>query len=244
MSGCVRNNEKRFFSVDEYLLTLDEIQDKRYLTGVEIDSNNLGQLRTVSYFIVADNRPAIDSLMDYMEINLTDHQNMELNQINDLWELNGRRTKLKVQEDSILKWETMLTNVGFKFDCKFTNWNFLEHPNEEVFVNPETRPKWSGCENSEQPNICSDKEFLSYFLSRFKYPAVIVDTDISDRLIVEFTIAADGNIKDVAVLKGEDLAMQSNAVEILMTMPRWIPGNMNDRPVPVKLRIPIRIHWE
>ena len=244
LSGCVSNDEKRFLDSDEYKLTLVEIQNKRYLKDVEIDSSNLGQLRTASYYIISDDRTTIDSLMDYMEANLPNHQNIELNKINDIWELNGRRPKLKVQEDSIMIWETLLTNVGYKFDCKFTNWNFHESSIEEVFVNPEIKPIWRGCENDERPNVCSDMEFLRYFMSRFKYPTDIVDTDISDRLIVEFTITTNGNIEDVKVLKGKDLAIQSNAIEILKTMPRWIPGKMNDRHVPVKLNVPIRIHWE
>ena len=60
------------------------------------------------------------------------------------------------------------------------------------------------------------------------------------RVMVGFTVAETGKIKDVRVLQSEEASLNQEAERIVCEMPDWIPGKQRGRPVPVKYTVPIR----
>lgn len=60
------------------------------------------------------------------------------------------------------------------------------------------------------------------------------------RVMVGFTVAETGKIKDVHVLQSDEEALNREAERIVSEMPDWIPGKQRGRPVPVKYTIPVR----
>ena len=60
------------------------------------------------------------------------------------------------------------------------------------------------------------------------------------RVMVGFTVAETGKIKDVRVLQTDEASLNQEAERIVSEMPDWIPGKQRGRPVPVKYTVPIR----
>ena len=60
------------------------------------------------------------------------------------------------------------------------------------------------------------------------------------RVMVGFTVAETGKIKDVRVLQSDEASLNQEAERIVGEMPDWIPGKQRGRPVPVKYTVPIR----
>ena len=60
------------------------------------------------------------------------------------------------------------------------------------------------------------------------------------RVMVGFTVAETGKIKDVRVLQSHEASLNQAAERIVSEMPDWIPGKQRGRPVPVKYTVPIR----
>ena len=60
------------------------------------------------------------------------------------------------------------------------------------------------------------------------------------RVMVGFTVAETGKIKDVRTLQSDEASLNQEAERIVSEMPDWIPGKQRGRPVPVKYTVPIR----
>ncbi len=63
---------------------------------------------------------------------------------------------------------------------------------------------------------------------------------VGGRVMVGFTVAETGKIKDVRVLQSDEASLNQEAERIVSEMPDWIPGKQRGRPVPVKYTVPIR----
>ena len=65
-------------------------------------------------------------------------------------------------------------------------------------------------------------------------------TDVEGRMIVGFTVGADGVVRDVKMLKGLREDIDQEVAQIISSSPRWEPGlDPSGRPVPVHYSIPI-----
>ncbi|NUO03230.1 MAG: energy transducer TonB [Saprospiraceae bacterium] len=54
----------------------------------------------------------------------------------------------------------------------------------------------------------------------------------------------DGTISDVSVLKDIGGGCGKEAVRVVLTMPRWSPGEANGQPVRVRFTLPVRYRQE
>ena len=54
-----------------------------------------------------------------------------------------------------------------------------------------------------------------------------------------FVVGADGRVRDVCVLRSLDPYLDKEAVRVIMSMPKWIPGKQNGKAVSVKYTIPL-----
>ncbi len=58
---------------------------------------------------------------------------------------------------------------------------------------------------------------------------------------VAFTVDVDGTITNVRVIDGENEALDKKAIEIVQSMPKWVPGKgENGEAIKVEFAIPIR----
>lgn len=86
-------------------------------------------------------------------------------------------------------------------------------------------------------------EFSKWVGSHLKYPKVAKENGIQGRVLVAFTVGADGRVKDVKVVKGVDKSLDDEAVRVVSKSPRWKPGYSGGKPVNVSYSIPVSFNF-
>ena len=118
--------------------------------------------------------------------------------------------------------------------------------------------------NIERPQYPGGLEALAQFLSEnVKYPEVAEAYGVEGKVVMDFVVEKDGSLSEIAAhdckierfnttkFSQETEARQKELKEqfallfakegarVLRKMPQWIPGNVDGKPVRVKLRQPI-----
>ena len=57
--------------------------------------------------------------------------------------------------------------------------------------------------------------------------------------MAQFVVERDGSISDVHLARGVDPYLDKEAVRVVKSMPRWIPGTQDGKPVNVEYTLPI-----
>ena len=100
---------------------------------------------------------------------------------------------------------------------------------EEIFTAVEQMPQFPGGEG----------ELLKYIGTHIKYPPMAAENNIQGRVVVKFVVKKDGNVGEVVVLRGKDPDLDKEAVRVVKTLPKFIPGKMNGQAVSVWYTLPI-----
>ena len=105
---------------------------------------------------------------------------------------------------------------------------------QEIYHTVEQMPQFPG----------GDAELLKYIRDNMRYPQAALENNIQGRVIVQFVVGKDGNVTNVQVLKGVDRLCDQEAVRVIESMPRWIPGKHNGQAVRVYYRVPVSFFKE
>ncbi|MCP9611567.1 energy transducer TonB [Coprobacter tertius] len=84
-----------------------------------------------------------------------------------------------------------------------------------------------------------EAELMAYIQKNLKYPVIAAENGIQGRVVVRFVVAKSGEIQDVTVIRGIDASCDKEAVRVIKSMPRWIPGKQNGNTVPVYFTVPV-----
>ena len=81
--------------------------------------------------------------------------------------------------------------------------------------------------------------FTKWVFAKIVYPVSAKENGVQGRVTVQFTIAKDGNVKDVRVVRssGSQL-LDDEAVRVISMSPQWEPGKQKGEPVDVKFTFP------
>ncbi len=71
-------------------------------------------------------------------------------------------------------------------------------------------------------------------------PIYPCEQGISGRIIVSFVINENGQVTDPEVLRHVDKDLDKEAIRIIKSMPRWIPGEHKGKKVKVRLTLPVQ----
>ena len=86
-----------------------------------------------------------------------------------------------------------------------------------------------------------EKEMFSYLASNLRYPEEAMKAGKQGRVVVKFTVLADGRVADVEVLRGVDPVLDKEAVRVISAMPAWEPGlNEEGKPVACGYSLPVQ----
>ena len=92
----------------------------------------------------------------------------------------------------------------------------------------------------EMPQFPGGNSALMEYLGKnIKYPVVAEENGIQGRVVCTFVVERDGSITDVKVVRGVDSSLDKEAVRVVKSMPRWIPGKQNGSAVRVKYTLPV-----
>lgn len=93
-------------------------------------------------------------------------------------------------------------------------------------------------ENPQFPNG-GTAGLLQYLGKNIKYPTIPQENGTQGRVTVQFVVNKDGSIVDVKVIRGVDPYLDKEAVRVISTMPKWIPGKQRGVPVRCKFTVPV-----
>lgn len=105
----------------------------------------------------------------------------------------------------------------------------VQAPPEKVFDMVEQMPQFPG----------GVAELMKYVASQLKYPPIAQENGVQGRVVCQFVVGHDGKVRDVNVLKMLDPHCDREAIRVILSMPRWIPGKQNGQPVSVKFTLPV-----
>jgi len=71
------------------------------------------------------------------------------------------------------------------------------------------------------------------------YPKEARDNKIQGTVLLKFVVEKDGSIGKVEILQKVDLLLDAEAVRVVKMLPKWIPGKVMGKPVPVWYSLPI-----
>lgn len=80
---------------------------------------------------------------------------------------------------------------------------------------------------------------IKYLRESIKYPVEAQKNKIQGRVIIQFVVKEDGSLDMVKVARGVDPLLDAEALRVVETMPKWIPGVEKGVPVKVRFTVPI-----
>ncbi len=105
-----------------------------------------------------------------------------------------------------------------------------EEKEEKPYVGVEQMPAFPG----------GEVELMKFITKNLKYPVIAAENGIQGRVIIRFVVSKTGDITNVEVLRGLDPSCDKEAVRVVQSMPKWVPGKQNGRNVPVYFTLPVQ----
>jgi TonB family protein len=106
-----------------------------------------------------------------------------------------------------------------------------EEAEEDIpFAVVEEKPKFQGGDQNT---------FSKWVNTKINYPSSASDNGIQGRVMLQFTIDKDGNVKNVIVLKKVDPALDKEAVRVVSMSPKWTPGKQRTKAIGVTFQFPV-----
>jgi TonB family protein len=100
----------------------------------------------------------------------------------------------------------------------------------QVYTVMEQMPEFKGGINA----------LMNYLATQIKYPRKSQRQGIEGTVFVNFIVAKNGQIDEVAVVKGVGEECDAESMRVVRKMPPWKPGIQRGRAVPVRYTLPIR----
>lgn len=98
------------------------------------------------------------------------------------------------------------------------------------FALVEEKPKFQGGDANT---------FSKWVNQKLVYPEIAKENGVQGRVVLQFTVGADGAVSGVKVLRGVDPALDKEAVRVVSSSPKWTPGKQRDRKVKVTYTFPV-----
>lgn len=98
-----------------------------------------------------------------------------------------------------------------------------------VFESVEQMPKFPG----------GDTELMRFISSNMKYPPIAAENGIEGRVVLRFVVDKTGKVSDISILRSIDPSLDKEAMRVVKSMPKWIPGMQNGRAVSVYYTLPV-----
>lgn len=69
-----------------------------------------------------------------------------------------------------------------------------------------------------------EKAMYKWIDENLVYPPEVMEEGITGRVIVQFTVTKEGEIKNAKVVRGRHPALDKEALRLVNSMPKWKPG--------------------
>ena len=105
----------------------------------------------------------------------------------------------------------------------------VSQTSQKVYEEVEQMPQYPG-------GMQAMAEFLQ---TNMKYPEDAAKQKVEGRVMVQFVVETDGSISDVHVAKQVFPSLDAEAIRVVQSMPKWMPGKKKGKVVRVRYNLPI-----
>lgn len=88
------------------------------------------------------------------------------------------------------------------------------------------------------------QKLLEYLQTNTRYPEPLAETCVQGRVVVSFMVEKDGSITEPKVVKSVCPELDAEALRVVSSMPKWLPGKQNGTAIRVKYTIPVKFHLQ
>ncbi|NVO02915.1 MAG: energy transducer TonB [Bacteroidetes bacterium] len=93
----------------------------------------------------------------------------------------------------------------------------------------------------QMPEFVGGEEALMLFLkNNISYPDEAKEKGIKGTVYVTFIVDVDGKLLNPEILKGPHYLLNNEVLRVVNKMPKWHPGRIKGKPVPVQFNLPIK----
>jgi TonB family protein len=100
---------------------------------------------------------------------------------------------------------------------------------EQVFFIVEEMPEYPGGEPA----------LRRYIANTVRYPTEAQDKGIQGRVYVQFVVTKDGSVANAKIARGVDPHLDQEALRVVNSLPKWVPGRQRGQAVAVSYTVPI-----
>jgi TonB family protein len=105
-------------------------------------------------------------------------------------------------------------------------------------------PRFPGCESSsksiEDKKSCANQKMMRYVSSNIRYPARARENGTSGMAVISFVVEENGTISNIKPLRDPGSGLANEAMRVVRSMPRWIPGKKGGKAVAATYTLPVR----
>ena len=84
-----------------------------------------------------------------------------------------------------------------------------------------------------------EAEMYKWLSNNIVYPSAASEEGVQGRVVVEFVVGKDGSINNARVVRSRHPALDKEALRVVKSMPKWMPGRNNGQPVKVTYTLPV-----
>lgn len=88
------------------------------------------------------------------------------------------------------------------------------------------------------------QKMYTHIRNTLVYPPIAEENGIEETIVCQFIVWQDGSIRDVKVVRGKDAGLKKEAIRVIKSMPRWIPGQQAGKKVNVRFTLPIKFQLQ
>ncbi len=129
--------------------------------------------------------------------------------------------------------EMVMVQDNISNDMKLESEEEIEDE-EPIFAVAEEAPEFPGGQDA----------LMKYLANNLNYPKAALTASISGRVIISFVIEADGTISNIKVVRGVNKDLDAEAIRVVQSMPKWIPGKQRGKAVRVQYTLPVKFVLE
>jgi protein TonB len=100
----------------------------------------------------------------------------------------------------------------------------------QIFMVVEEAPSFPG----------GDEMRMKYLSDNIKYPQIAKESGIQGTVYITFVVERDGSVTDIKVMRGIGGGCDEEAIRVVQSMPKWMPGKQRGKPVRVQFNMPIK----
>lgn len=120
-----KKKQNSFFTEQIYRTEIGLDLNEDVLKRIYDDHITADDKLSIEFFYVSDNIDNILDLQSFIKERFSDYHKLKVQPYNNLYQLSGVTAAIKMKLDSINKWNQIMWDLGYEFDCKLDGWEVI-----------------------------------------------------------------------------------------------------------------------